>query len=108
MVLLTGAGGGALHREGSGGVAERGDHRRGRVLGDHQAAVEPRFGTQEGREATGAGWIEQPVDAALTDGGDVGARRREHVGGVRKSLSVEVSGTDDILAENHRVIDNTG
>src|SRR5207302_10984071 len=110
VVLLAGAHRHALGGDRGGGGAERGDAAGGGVLGDHQPAVHPRVGAQEGGQPAGPCRVEEAVDPPLADGGEVGAERGEHVGGVGEPLAVEVPGAHHLAAvdEHQRVVDDRG
>ena len=83
----------------------RGQRRR-RHVRDHEAAVEPRLGREERRQARHAG-VDQHRDAALGDRADLGDRDRHRVGGQRDRLGVEVAARDQLAAvvrEDQRVV----
>ena len=106
VVLLAGARRHAVHRDRRGRGAQLDDHRRGRVLADHQPAVEPGVGGEERGQAARARRVEQAVEAALADRGEVGADAGQHVGGVGERLAVEVAAAHHLAVEHHGVVDD--
>ena len=109
VVLLHRRGRQRVGRGGDGEAAVLGDHRRLRVLGDHQARVDARIGRQERRQALRAGLVEQAVGPALGDRADLGGRDREEVAGHRDRRAVEVPARlDPAVGQDHRVVDRRG
>lgn len=85
-------------------------HQRGlRVLGDHEPRVHARVVGQEGRQAVAAVLVEQPVGAALGDGGEVRGGDGEEVQDVRDRGAVEVAvGLHAPVGQHDRVVDGRG
>ena len=106
VILLAGA---RRDRVDAGRVAEHlvlADERRGDVLRDHEAGVEPAVGRQERRQPVGEGRVDEPLDAALGDARELGDRHRQRVERERERLAVEVAVRDEqlVLDEHERVV----
>ena len=90
-------------------MAERlvlGDERRGHVLRDHEAGVQPAFGRQERRQPVGEARVYESLDAPLRDAGQLCNGHRECVQREGEGLAVEVAVRDDLLLgdEHERVV----
>ena len=83
-----------------------GDERRGHVLRDHEAGVEPAVDGQERRQALREARVDEPLDAPLGDARELGDGHRERVERERERLAVEVPVRDDepLVDEDERVV----
>ena len=82
------------------------DERRGDVLRDHEAAVQPAVGREERRQAVGEVRVDEPLDAPLGDARELGDRHRERVERERERLAVEVAVRDErvVVDEHERIV----
>ena len=90
MVLLVGGGGDGVHAGRIGLLLVLRHQGGGGHLGDHEAGVEARLGSQEGRQA-GQRRIDQHGDPALGQGADLADSQSDHVGGEGHGFGVEVA-----------------
>ncbi|MCY1233659.1 hypothetical protein D9M72_462100 [compost metagenome] len=79
-VFLQRRGDAAIEAGGGGEASVFGGKSGGRILRDHEARGDAAVAGEEGREAAHQR-IDEPVDAALGDGGDFGDRDRQAVHG---------------------------
>ena len=86
VVLLHRAGRQRVHPRRGGEQAILGDHRRLRVLGDHQPRIDARVLGEEGRQTLRPACVEQAVRPPLGDRAGVGDRHREQVAGERRGV----------------------
>src|SRR5690606_9148807 len=90
VVLLHRRGGDRVRRRRYGGPLQLGDQGGLGVLGDHQAGVDTGVVGEEWRQSVAAVLVQQPVGAALGDGGQVGDGDGEEVQDVGDGRPVEV------------------
>ena len=104
VILLVGRGRDRVDARRIGALLVLRDQRRGRHLRDHEAGVEPRLRREERRQA-GQRRIDQHGDAPLGERADLADRQREHVGGERDRLGVEVAAGQRLAACRRRSAD---
>jgi hypothetical protein len=106
VVLLHRAGGERLHRCGHRQALGFHGHRCLRVVSDHQAAVDPSIGREEGGQAVRTGLVEHAIGSALGDGAQLGCGNREEVTHEAHRCSVEVSAAlHSSVEQDHWVVD---
>ena len=104
MVLLPLRRGDRIDRRGHAEPLRLADDRGRRVLGNHEAAVQPRLGDEEGRQLARTG--DQFVGAAFGDAAQLRERDGQKIHRQRDGLTVEIARRDDhiLFGEDRRIV----